>query len=382
MARAIWTGSLSFGLVSVPVGLFTATDDKSIHFNQFQAGTSDRVRNKRVNESTGEEVAYSDIVKGYDLGDGQFVILTPEELEAVEPGRSREIAILDFVDLDDIDPVFYRTAYYLAPHNEQARRAYALLREAMEESRKVGIATFVMRGKQYLVAVRPEREVIGLETMFFADEVRDPAKEIEGIPVDAEIKPRELETAKLLIDSMATAWDPSNYQDTYRKRVEELIEQKSHGKVVATAEREPALPPVVDLMEALRASVAAAGGRRSEGDAAASASGSDTSRSASRRRLGHKSDKVAEADGVAKADGGVAKATDGGKVAKSTDGGKAAKATESKAAPKRSASPDPRELSKSELYDRATELGVPGRSKMSRKELEMAISGGARRRAS
>jgi DNA end-binding protein Ku len=326
MARAIWTGSLSFGLVNVPVGLFAATDDKSIHFNQFQSGTQDRVRNKRVNESTGEEVPYSDIVKGYDLGDGSFVIVTPEELEAIEPGRSREISISDFVDLDDIDPIFYRTSYYLAPQGEQARRAYALLRAAMEDSRKVGIATFVLRGKQYLVAVRPERDVIGLETMYFSDEVRDPAQEIDGVPVEAEIKDRELETAKLLIESMSTEWEPASYHDTYRKRVEELIDQKRDGVVVTNDEREPALPPVVDLMEALRASVAAAGTRK-----------------------------------------GAQKSTQ-----KATSAKGAAKPAKRQVA---AAASDLAELSKSELYERATELGVPGRSKMSRKELEDAVSG-------
>jgi DNA end-binding protein Ku len=331
MARAIWTGSLSFGLVNVPVGLYAATDDKSIHFNQFQAGTQDRVRNKRVNESTGEEVPYSEIVKGYDLGDGSFVVVTPDELEAIEPGRSREIAIQDFVDLDDIDPIFYRTSYYLAPQGEQARRAYALLRAAMEDSRKIGIATFVLRGKQYLVAVRPETEVIGLETMFFSDEVRDPAQEIDGVPVETEIKERELETAKLLIDSMSTKWQPDNYHDTYRKAVENLIDQKRQGQVVTIDAREPALPPVVDLMEALRASVAAASGRKGSGD----------------------------------------------KPAKAADGKKLKRASSSAPAP------DLSDLSKSELYDRATELGVPGRSKMTRKELEDAVAGTQRsRRAS
>jgi len=331
MARAIWTGSLSFGLVNVPVGLYAATDDKSIHFNQFQAGTKDRVRNKRVNESTGEEVPYSEIVKGYDLGDGSFVIVSPEELEAIEPGRSREISITDFVDLDEIDPIFYRSSYYLGPQGEQARRAYALLRAAMEESRKVGIATFVMRGKQYLVAIRPEREVIGLETMYFSDEVRDPATEIDGVPVESDIKPRELETAKLLIDSMATDWEPASYQDTYRKLVEDLIDQKRQGAVVAIDKHEPAPPPVVDLMEALRASVAAAGGRK-------------TSKA----------------------------------PAKSTPGQKQAKTSARSAA-----APPVSELSKSELSKRAAELGVPGRSKMTRKELEDAVSGtGRRKRAS
>jgi DNA end-binding protein Ku len=208
----------------------------------------------------------------------------------------------------------------------------------MEESRKVGIATFVMRGKQYLVAIRPETEVIGLETMYFSDEVRDPAQEIDGIPVEADIKPRELETAKLLIDSMAADWDPETYHDTYRKLVEELIDQKRQGAVVTTEKREPALPPVVDLMEALRASVAAAGGRKGTN------SNSNSSSSASR---GSKPQKQSKSAGRAPAAQAVS------------------------------------ELSKSELYDKAAELGVAGRSKMTRKELEEAVSGtGRRRRAS
>ncbi len=357
MARAIWTGSLSFGLVNVPVGLYAATDDKSIHFNQFQSGTEDRVRNKRVNERTGEEVPYSEIVKGYDIGDGSYVIVSPEELEAIEPGRSREISITDFVDLDDIDPIYYRTSYYLAPQGEQARRAYALLRAAMEESRKVGIATFVMRGKQYLVAIRPEREVIGLETMYFSDEVRDPAGEIDGVPVEAEIKARELETAKLLIDSMAADWVPDQYHDTYRKLVEELIDQKRQGAVVTTERHEPALPPVVDLMEALRASVAAAGGRKGSG--------------ASRSSRSQRADKSGAGDGSA-----VESAT-GARAARSSA------AKQPKSATRGQAQASVSELSKSELYDKATELGVPGRSKMTRKELEEAVSGtGRRRRAS
>jgi DNA end-binding protein Ku len=365
MARAIWTGSLSFGLVNVPVGLYAATDDKSIHFNQFQAGTQDRVRNKRVNENTGEEVPYSEIVKGYDIGDGSYVIVSPEELEAIEPGRSREISITDFVDLDDIDPIYYRSSYYLAPQGEQARRAYALLRAAMEDSRKIGIATFVMRGKQYLVAIRPEREVIGLETMYFSDEVRDPAQEIDGVPVEADIKARELETAKLLIDSMATNWEPEAYHDTYRKLVEDLIDQKRKGAVVTTDKREPALPPVVDLMEALRASVAAAGGRKG-----ASAGSARNSRSQKRvgTGTGRSATGAAQARAEAKADAEADSEVRPGRTSsqkQAKSGGRASAASE---------------LSKSELYDKAAELGVAGRSKMSRKELEEAVSGTNRRR--
>ncbi len=263
MARAIWTGSLSFGLVNVPVGLFPATQDKTIRFNQFQAGTSDRVRQKRVNERTGDEVEFADVVKGYDLGGGEYVVVTPEELEVVEPGTTRTIEISDFVDLDDIDPVYYKAAYYLAPTGEAAQRPYALLRQAMESSNKVGVATMVMRTKQHLVAVRPTESVLALETMYFADEVRDPAEEIDGLPQDAEFKPRELETAGLLIESMAVDWDPERYRDTYREQVEELIDRKRQGEVIATGAREEAPAPVVDLMAALHARVVEVLRRRS-----------------------------------------------------------------------------------------------------------------------
>jgi DNA end-binding protein Ku len=334
MARAIWTGSLSFGLVNVPVGLYTATEDRTVRFNQFHAGTGERIRQKRVGEKTGEEVEYTDVVKGYDLKDGNVVLITPEELEAIEPGRSKEIAITDFVDLDDIDPIFYKSSYYLAPQGDMGRRAYALLREAMDESRKVGIATFVLRGKQHLVAVRPEKDVIGLETMYFADEVRDPRSEIDGVPVEAEFQPRELDTAKMLIDSMTTRWNPADYHDTYRTKVEELIDQKRRGEVVSIERPEPALPPVVDLMEALRASVEAASGRG--------------------KRTG--------------------KAAPSSKTAQTAAKSKAASAE------------DLSKLSKAELTKRAADLGVPGRSKMTRQELEEAVSTPAvperRRRAS
>ena len=198
MPRAIWTGSLSFGLVNVPVGLFSATDDKAIHFNQFQAGTPDRIRQKRVNERTGEEVEYADVVKGYDLGGGEYVIVTPEELESVEPGRSRTIEITDFVELGSIDPIYYKSTYYLGPQGDQAARPYALLREAMAQSNKVAVASLVLRTKEHLVTIRPTQSVLALETMYFADEIRDPKTEIPGVSSDVDFSDRELSTAKLL----------------------------------------------------------------------------------------------------------------------------------------------------------------------------------------
>jgi len=341
MARPIWTGALSFGLVNVPVGLYSATDDKTIHFNQLERGTSDRVRNKRVNERTGDEVAYDAIVKGYDLGGGRYVVVEPEELEAVEPGRSRNIEITDFVDLDDIDPVFYKSTYYLAPQGAGAERAYALLRQAMDETKKVGIATFVMRGKQHLVAIRPDERVLALETMYFADEVRDPVTELGTLPgEDVTFQGRELDTAKLLVDSMTTEWQPDAYRDTYREAVEDLIERKSRGEVVTASAPEQASAPVVDLMEALRASVDAARRKRAGAggeQAPASSARSDTDTTAS---------------------------PSAPEVVKST----------AKRPTTRTASTAEARASKAELLERAAALQVNGRSKMSRDELEAAVT--------
>jgi DNA end-binding protein Ku len=261
MARAIWTGSLAFGLVNVPIGLYPATEDKTIHFNQFQEGTSDRIRYKRVNERTGREVDLAHIVRGHEISKGEYVLVTDEELEAVEPGRSRTIDITDFVDLDEIDPIYFQKTYYLAPQGEGAERAYGLLRQAMAATGKAGIATFVMRGKQYLVAVRAEEDVLLLETMFFADEVRDPRDEIENLPAEHAARGRELTIAKQLIESMAAAWQPEDYRDTYRERVEDLIERKRRGEEVVSESAPPEEGAVVDLMDALRRSAEAARAR-------------------------------------------------------------------------------------------------------------------------
>jgi len=349
MAKAIWTGSLSFGLVNVPVGLYSATEDRSIHFNQFRAGTSERIRNKRVGEQSGEEVAYADIVKGYDIGGGEYVILTPEELASVAPGPSRTIEVTDFVELADIDPIYFDKPYFLAPHGKNGDRAYELLRQVMAETNKVAIATFVMRDKQYLVAVRPEKSALVLETLLFADEVRDPVEEIDVLPVKATFEDRETQMAKLLIDSMTTAWEPERYQDVYRQRVEELIDQKRTGTLVVSEGPRAEPAPVVDLLAALQASVNAARGRF-EVPAAASGRADEPAERAGRAR--------AAATRKAKA------------PAREAGGQKAAGA------------------SRAELLRRAGELLIAGRSKMSREELEQAVaeaeasSGTRRRRAS
>jgi DNA end-binding protein Ku len=335
MPRAIWTGSLSFGLVNVPVGLFTATEDKTIRFNQFQAGTLDRVRQKRVNERTGDDVEYSDIVKGYDLGGGEYVMVTPEELESVEPGRSRTIEITDFVDLGEIDPIHYKSSYYIGPQGEQAVRAYALLRKAMEDTNKVAIASFVLRSKEHLVAVRPMHSGLVLETMFYADEIRDPATEIGDLPADTQFTDREVKTAKLLVESMTSKWDSANYQDEYRQRVEQLIDEKGQGKVVVTERPATQPTPVVDLMAALQASVEAARSHQPG------------------TRL------VGESPGAGRAASPPSRS--------SKRAGAASSPTEGLSS-----------LSKSELMARASELGVPGRSKMTREELEVAVASAAK----
>jgi DNA end-binding protein Ku len=336
MAKAVWTGSLSFGLVNVPVGLYSATEDQSIHFNQFRAGTSERIRNKRVGEQTGDEVAYADIVKGYDLGGGEYVILTPEELTSLAPGPSHTIEVTDFVELSEIDPIYFDKPYFLAPHGKNGDRAYELLRKVMAETNKVAIATFVMRDKQYLVAVRPEKSALVLETLLFADEVRDPVKEIEVLPVQASFEDREIEMAKLLIDSMTTAWQPESYRDTYRERVEELIDQKCQGTVVVSEGPRAEPAPVVDLLAALQASVSAARGR----------SGVPVSAVAQRsQKPAGRTDRVRRRARAAETGG----------------------------------------TSRAELARQAADLGIAGRSKMSREELEHAVadlSGRRRRKAS
>jgi DNA end-binding protein Ku len=262
--RTIWKGSLSFGLVNIPVGLYPATSDKSIHFNQFEEGTSDRIRYKKVNERTGDEVPSDRIARGFDLGGGEYVILTDEELESAEPKKSRQIEISDFVGLVDIDPVFFRSSYYLAPEGEGADKAYALLRRAMDDAGRIGIATLVMRNKEYLVAIRPDGEALALHTMYFSDEVRQPGREIPELPSEDDVTDRELSMAQLLIESMESDWDPERFHDTHRQKVEALIEEKRSGHeiVIESGPEQPA--KVIDLMEALNASIAAAGGGASK----------------------------------------------------------------------------------------------------------------------
>jgi DNA end-binding protein Ku len=269
MPRTIWKGALSFGLVNVPVGLYPATQDKNIHFNQFESGTSDRIRYKKINERTGNEVDSQNIVRGVDLGGGEYVILSDEDLIAAEPQKSRLIEITDFVDLDQIDPIYFRTTYYLAPEGEAADKAYALLRQVMLNANKVAIGTLVMRNKEYPVAIRSDADVLKLETMYFADEVRSPTKELPDLPDMVELSDREISMAQLLLESMESEWDPDRYHDTHRKKVEALVEEKRQGnEVVATVAEAPAATKVVDLMDVLSASIDSVKSRRATDDRA------------------------------------------------------------------------------------------------------------------
>jgi DNA end-binding protein Ku len=265
MARAIWSGVMSFGLVSVPVELYSAIETHEPTFHQFEEGTNDRIRYQRVNERTGKEVEYEHIAKGAEVGRGKYVMLDQEELESVAPGRSRSMEITSFVDLDEIDPIYFNKPYYLGPNGDEAKKPYALLRDAMAEVNRAAIAGFVMRGNEYLAAVRADGDALVLETLYFADEIRDPKSEIANLPIRVKLSPQELKMASQLIESMAGPWDPEQYRDTYTERVNELIRAKAKNRSYEQAEEAPQATNVVDLTEALRASVEAArkGGRRS-----------------------------------------------------------------------------------------------------------------------
>jgi DNA end-binding protein Ku len=257
MPRAIWSGSVSFGLVNVPVKLLTATSPKDVRFNQLHDADHGRINQKRVCSVDGEEVDYAHIVKGYDLGGGRYVIIDPEELRSIDPEASRAIDIEEFVDLEDIDPIFFEHSYYLVP-DERAAKPYALLVEAMANTRKVALGRFVLRTKQYLATMRAKDGVLVLSTMLYADEVVDMAT--LDVPTAEETKPteRELSMAEQLVASLSTEFDPSKYHDTYREQVIELINRKADGEVIAAPAEPAAAAPVVDLMAALEASLAAA----------------------------------------------------------------------------------------------------------------------------
>ena len=259
MARPIWSGSVSFGLVNIPVKLFSAVSRKNVRFNQIEAATGARIKQKRVSAATGEEVDYAEIVKGYELPSGEWVMISPEELDALDPAAAKTIDLQEFVDLADIDPVFYDSAYFLAPAPEAAK-PYKLLVTAMEESGKVGIAKFVMRSKQYLAAIRPADGKMLLSTMVYADElVSADSVELLAEVDEVEVTDAEVEMARQLISSLEADFEPEKFEDSHRLAVLELIDRKAAGEeTIVAAAPEEEIGSVVDLMAALEASVAEA----------------------------------------------------------------------------------------------------------------------------
>ncbi|MGD9797634.1 MAG: Ku protein [Acidimicrobiia bacterium] len=265
MPRAIWSGSVSFGLVNIPVRLYTAVSRKNVQFHQIDAKTGSRVRMQRISAADGHEVPYEDIVKGYELSPDHYVLVEPEELDALDPEATHTIEIEEFVDLAEIDPVFYDSAYFVAPV-KAAEKPYALLVQAMEEQGKVAIARFVMRTKQYLAALRPKDGALLLSTMVYADELipRSELGELDAVAA-VDVSDRELAMARQLIDSLSVDFDPSRHRDDYREKVLELIERKASGEeTLVTAAPPTDAGTVVDLMAALEASVKEARDARSK----------------------------------------------------------------------------------------------------------------------
>jgi DNA end-binding protein Ku len=291
MARAIWSGAISFGLVNIPVKLYSAISRKTVRFHQLDATDNQRIQQKRVNPRTGEEVPYEQLVKGYEISPDRYVVIAPEELDALAPEKTRMVEIEDFVDLDQIDPIFFDHTYYLAP-DKAAEKAYKLLLRAMEESGKVAIARVVIRSKEQLVAIRPRDGILVMETMLFSDEVV-PADSFDELgDGKAKTTKKEVDMARQLVDSLAGDFEPEKYQDEYRERVLEMIERKSQGEeiVVEAPPEEPQKVP--DLMAALEASIAATkkqGGEKKKAAPRKKAAGSNGAKGKSRSRAKAKS---------------------------------------------------------------------------------------------
>ncbi len=254
MPRAMWKGAISFGLVTIPVAVYPATEEKTLRFNQLHDDDGGRIRYKRVCEKDGEEVTFEHIVKGYEVEKDRYVVLTDEDFDAVPVASSRAIDIQQFVDIDEIDPMLFKKSYYLVPE-ETGAKAYALLREAMKEDDRVGIAKVSFRDREHIAALRFKEDAFVLETMFWPDEIRE--ADFGGVDVSADVRDQELTMARQLIDSLTSEWAPEQFHDAYRDALIQIVEAKLNGQEIEVVEPEPAAK-VVDLMEALKASVAAA----------------------------------------------------------------------------------------------------------------------------
>ena len=264
MPRTMWKGAISFGLVTIPVAVYPATEEKTLRFNQIHEEDGGRIRMKRTCSVDGEEVPYDEIVKGYEYEKDRYVVLTDEDFDKVPVESSRAIDIVLFVDLDEIDPMLYKKSYYLVP-DETGAKAYALLREALSQDNKVGIAKVSFRDKEHLAALRFKDESFVLETMYCPDEIR--AADFGGVDVDLKVRAQELEMARQLIENLTAEWDPEEFTDEYREALLRIVEAKISGEEIEVVEAEPTAK-VVDLMEALKASVAAAKKQTGNGDEA------------------------------------------------------------------------------------------------------------------
>jgi DNA end-binding protein Ku len=320
MPRAIWSGSISFGLLNVPVKLYSAVSKQTVRFKELREGDASRVRHKRVSESDGKEVPYEKIVKGYEFAPDQYVTLSRDELSELDPKKTRAIEIQDFVDIEDIDPIYFEHPYYLGP-DKGAEKAYALLVEAMRQERKVAVARFVLRNKEHLAAIRPMGKVLTLTTMRFHDEVVSP-NELDGEIFESKPeKPakRELEMAKRLIESFESDFKPEAYRDEYREQLLNLLEQKAQGKeVVSAPSEEPTPTKAPDLMAALEESLAAVRGEDLSGaDGADGADGGAKRKGAKRSTSKSKSGSGAKAGSGSKSSGGRKSSARSGKSSSS-----------------------------------------------------------------
>ena len=268
MPRSMWKGAISFGLVTIPVSVYPATEEKTLRFNQLHDEDGGRIRMKRTCSVDGEEVTYDHIVKGYEYEKDKYVVLTDDDFDAVPVASSRAIDIVQFVDLEDIDPILYKKTYYLIPE-ETGAKAYALLREAMSQVNKVGIAKVSFRDKEHLSALRFKDDAFVLETMYWPDEIRE--ADFGGVDVDATVRDQELDMAKTLIENLTADWNPDEFTDEYREALLKIVEAKIAGEEIEFVEAEPTAK-VVDLMAALKASVDAAKKRPADEEAPPKAS--------------------------------------------------------------------------------------------------------------
>ena len=332
MARVIWSGALAFGLVNIPIGLYAATEDRTVHFNQFQKGTSDRIRYKRVNERTGEEVPFKEIVKGREVDEDTYVLVTDDELESVEPGRTRTIDITDFVDLSEVDPIYFQKTYYLAPRGMGPTARTSCCTRPCRPPTGSGSRPWSCGARNTWSRSGPRRRSWPWRPCTSrtrsAIRSRAPATSRPGARPNGEVT-----IARQLIESMTTDWDPERYHDTYRERVEELIESKRNGEEIEAAAPAPRESKVVDLTEMLRQSVEQAKGKKNAQPPARQSQSSRGSRSAPESR------------------------------------------------PSQEDEQDLSDMSKTQLAQLAGELEISGRSKMTRDDLEQAIRKARRPRA-